>query len=273
MLPEETRRELNDGNEITLVPGLGRLRTECLEALDYDTVIVFDTHWESTFEHIVTAHDRREGKFTSTSCPAACGRCPTTCPATRSWRTSSPPRPRAVTLDPRDRRPVPAHPLRHRQPVALPGRGLGKRWVSVSTAQTGDTEDFLRAGRAIGAAIGRPDRRSCCSRPGRCRTRSGRCASCARTRAPPRTSNRRGRAADLERIAWLEAGDHARVIATMPESDGAPEASFGHYLMMVAALGGDADRAGACVQHYENSVGTGQMHLWFDRHREAGAHG
>ena len=31
------------------------------------------------------------------------------------------------------------------------GRGLGKRWISMSTAQTGDTEDFLRAGRALGA--------------------------------------------------------------------------------------------------------------------------
>ena len=31
------------------------------------------------------------------------------------------------------------------------GRGLDKRWVSVSTAQTGETEDFLRV--AAGAAI------------------------------------------------------------------------------------------------------------------------
>ena len=26
-------------------------------------MIVFDTHWESTFEHIVTAHDRRQGQL------------------------------------------------------------------------------------------------------------------------------------------------------------------------------------------------------------------
>ena len=31
MLPEETRREINDGDEITLVPGLHRLKTECLD--------------------------------------------------------------------------------------------------------------------------------------------------------------------------------------------------------------------------------------------------
>ena len=40
------------------------------------------------------------------------------------------------------------------------GRGLDARWVSVSnTAETGDTEDFLRAGRAVGEAIAQSDRR------------------------------------------------------------------------------------------------------------------
>ena len=31
MLPEETRLEINDGKEITLVPGLERLKTDCLD--------------------------------------------------------------------------------------------------------------------------------------------------------------------------------------------------------------------------------------------------
>jgi len=75
------------------------------------------------------------------------------------------------------------------------------------------------------------------------------------------------RAADLERIEWLEAGDHARVIATMPEFLKVhPEARFGHYLMMVAALGEEKVIATARpFSDYENSVGTGQVHLWFDR--------
>ena len=65
MLPEHVRLEINDGKEISLVPGLRRLRSEVLDRLKPDTVIVLDTHWESTFEHIVTAQDRRAGKFTS----------------------------------------------------------------------------------------------------------------------------------------------------------------------------------------------------------------
>ena len=47
------------------------------------------------------------------------------------------------------------------------------------------------------------------------------------------------RAADLERVAWLEAGEHRKVVDTMPEFlRFHPEAMFGHYLMMVGAIGG-----------------------------------
>ena len=69
MLPEETRLEINEGKEITLVPGLRRLRTEVLDRLQADTFVVMDTHWEVTFEHIITAHEKREGIFTSHELP------------------------------------------------------------------------------------------------------------------------------------------------------------------------------------------------------------
>ena len=100
-------------------------------------------------------------------------------------------------------------------------------------------------------------------------TPSGRCASCATTR--PRDSTHictpEARAADAERIAWFKAGDHARVLETMPEFlPFRPEARF-------APLPDDDRGAGRrrCTAparqygEYENSVGTGQVHLWFDR--------
>ena len=34
MLPEATRLQLNDGKEISLVPGLRRMKTECLDRID-----------------------------------------------------------------------------------------------------------------------------------------------------------------------------------------------------------------------------------------------
>ena len=69
MLPEETRRELNEGKEISLVPGFHRLREEVLDVLKPDTFIVFDTHCATLLEFFVPSHERREGKFTSEELP------------------------------------------------------------------------------------------------------------------------------------------------------------------------------------------------------------
>jgi 3,4-dihydroxyphenylacetate 2,3-dioxygenase len=57
------------------------------------------------------------------------------------------------------------------------------------------------------------------------------------------------------------------VLATMPEFlRFKPEANFGHYLMMAAAMGeGEWTAPGRLYSEYENSIGTGQVHVWFDR--------
>ena len=48
VLPEEIRRELNDGEDTTLFQGLHDLRSEKLVPLNADTVLVIDTHWYTT---------------------------------------------------------------------------------------------------------------------------------------------------------------------------------------------------------------------------------
>ncbi len=50
VLPEEIRRELNNGEDTTLVSGLQQLRREVFDVLDYDTVVVLDSHWATTVE-------------------------------------------------------------------------------------------------------------------------------------------------------------------------------------------------------------------------------
>jgi aromatic ring-opening dioxygenase catalytic subunit (LigB family) len=149
------------------------------------------------------------------------------------------------------------------------GEGLDKRWVSVSTAQTGDTEDFLRAGRALGDAIAQVDRKVLLIASGALshtfwklrQLRDHEASDPSHIRTPE------AYAADLDRIEWFEAGDHARVLATMPEFlTYRPEAMFAHYLMMAGALGEEQLTARARQYgEYENSIGTGQVHLWFDR--------
>jgi hypothetical protein len=60
---------------------------------------------------------------------------------------------------------------------------------------------------------------------------------------------------------------HDRIIDTMDDfMRFTPEGRFGHYLMMVAAIGGRGCRArGRMFGDYESAVGTGQAHVWFDR--------
>src|SRR5580658_7182719 len=160
MLPRAERLELNEGREISLVPGLERLRAEVFEALDYDTVVVFDSHWFTTVEFVVAAHDVRAGLFTSDELPRGMCRIP------YDWR-GDPALARAMAAHAEesgtwitaiDDPYLPVHYATVNLWTYL-GRGLDRRWVSVSTAQTGDTEDFLRAGRALAAAIAATDGR------------------------------------------------------------------------------------------------------------------
>ena len=67
--PDELRRELNNGNESTLYTGLKQLRTEVFDVLKPDLVLVFDSHWFTTVEFVVTAAERRMGFFTSEELP------------------------------------------------------------------------------------------------------------------------------------------------------------------------------------------------------------
>ena len=56
------------------------------------------------------------------------------------------------------------------------------------------------------------------------------------------------------------------MIDTMPEYlRHRPEGMFGHYLMMIGALGGrECAAPGTRYGDYENAIGTGQAHVWFD---------
>lgn len=268
VLPEPVRRELNEGQEISLVPGLHRLKAEVLDRLRPDTIVVFDSHWFTTVEFVVTAQERRTGRFTSDELPRGMTAVPYDVPgdpelarlmadevnAAGSWMTP---------ID------DPHLPI-HYATVNLLGFLQGdERWVTVSLPQTAETDDFLLAGEAIGRAVERSDRRVVLLASG---AMSHRFWPLRQLRAheasdPAHIRTPEARQADLERLEWFEAGDHARVLDTMPEFlRHKPEGNFGHYLQMVAAIGGRHCRArGVRYSDYENSIGTGQVHVWFER--------
>lgn len=270
MLPPETRLELNEGKEISLVPALHRLREEVFETLDYDTVVVLDSHWFTTVEFVVTAQDRRSGLFTAEELPRGMCRIPydwrgdpelawamaDAAPAHSTWVTAN------------DDHYLPMYYATLNLWKFL-GEGLDKRWMSVSVAQTGEGEDFLRAGRALGDAIAATDRKVLLLASGALSHTFWKLRQLRDHEAsdPKHIRTPEAYAADLERIAWFKDGEHKRVLETMPEFlPYRPESMFAHYLMMVGALG-EEDCVARARQYgdYENSIGTGQVHLWFDR--------
>jgi 3,4-dihydroxyphenylacetate 2,3-dioxygenase len=272
MLPEEVRLEINDGKEISLVPGLRRLRSGVLDRLQPDTIVVMDTHWEVTFEHIVTAHARRQGRFTSHELPRGMRQIPYDMPGDPELAFAV-----AKQAEGRDDTWVlasddPYLPIFYGTVniwTFLNGR---ERWVSVGINQTAQTDDFLLLGELIANAIDGMDRRVVLLASGGLSHRflpfrqlRGHESSDLSNVITPEA-----RDADRHVLDLLAKGDHAGVIEWMPEyKKVGPEGKFGHYLIMAGALGGPKCRAtGEQFSDYEASVGTGQVHVWFERPEE-----
>ncbi len=158
VLPTEIRYELNGGKEISLVPGLHRLKDEVFDRLRPDTVVVFDAHWFTTVEFVVAAHERRSGLYTSEELPRGMSQMPYDFPGDPQLARAMAKEVEAAGswLTPID---DPYLPIHYPTTNLLPFLQGDERWMSVSVAQTGEPDDFLLVGEAIGRAIAASDRR------------------------------------------------------------------------------------------------------------------
>jgi len=269
VMDEAYRRSTNHGEDISLVGGLHRLRAERIAPLGADTLVVLDTHWFTTFEHVVSAHDHRSGRFTSSELPRAMAGVPFDYPGDPVLATAM-----AEVAAERDDTWVhpsadPYLPVYYATINLLPFVRGDERVVSVSTCQTATTEDFLILGEVLAEAVARSGRRVVLLGSGGL---SHRFWPLRELRShedvdPENVVTPEARAADEQLLGRLEAGDHAAVVSDMPSYlRHAPEGRFGHYLTLVGAIGGPACRASAArYSNYEASAGTGQIHLWFER--------
>lgn len=268
MLPQDVRYDLNGGHEISLVPGLKRLREEVMETLDYDTVVVLDSHWATTVEFVITAQAERSGLFTSEELPRGMSQIP--------YAFKGDPELANLAAEYDEKNGTWITPISDPHlPIFYAtvnlwhylGRGLDKRWVSMSVCQTAETEDFLRAGRALGEAIRDSDRKVLLLASGALSHTFYKLRDLRKHEAsdPSHIFSPEAREADLERIEWMKQGDHARILGTMDEfKKYKPEANFSHWLTMAGATGEGANTAkGVMYSEYENSIGTGQVHVYF----------
>lgn len=267
MFPEQMRIEANEGRDFTLATGLAEVRREVIDMIDYDTVVVFDSHWATTTEFVVTAHPHRAGLFTSDEMPGAISRLPYSIPGDPelAQAIAGLAQERSVWLTANDDPFLPIH-YATLNPWTYLGQH-GKPWISVSVCQTATTEDFLRAGRLLSEAIAQLDRRVLLVASGGLSHVFWPLAE-LRDRMAGDSRNiitAQAHTADKQRITWLEEGRHDQVIQSMPEFlEFHPEAAFGHYLMLAGAIGGvECIAQGRRFGDYESGIGTGQAHIWF----------
>ena len=269
VLPAEQRLALNNGVESTLHSGLHALKRDVLDVLRPDLIIVFDSHWFSTVEFVITAHERRNGLFTSEELPRGMSSVPYDFPgnpdfARRVGRIAQDTPNCWIT--PIDNEHL---PITYATTNLLPFLQGDEAWISVSVCQTAEMADFDTVGRVIAQAVHQSDLRVVLLASG----------ALSHTFHPLRTL-REHEAAGEEHIfspaarvadhavidAWTR-GDHASVVHGLGDYMAVrPEGHFAHYQMMVAAIGGaDCAAPGRAFSDYENAIGTGQIHMWFDR--------
>ncbi|WP_170086344.1 catechol 1,2-dioxygenase [Kyrpidia spormannii] len=268
MLPEQERRALNAGRETTLVTGLVDIRNNILEDLDVDTLVIFDSHWHTTFDFVVDGREHFSGLYTSDELPRSFHDWPyeyrgdpelADLIAEMAAKTSG-----AWVYVSRS----PALPVHYGTINLVHYLCRGEKVLSVSLPYSGETDDFLTFGALLREAVEDSDRRVVLLASGGLSHRFWPLGVIREHEASglEHIVSPEARAIDERIIGLLVEGRHADVIELMPEfSAFAPEGGFGHYLMMVGALGGrSCNIKGKKFSEYEASVGTGQIHIWFE---------
>lgn len=269
VMPEEDRRAMNGGEDTTLFDGLHQLRAEKLAPANADTVVVIDTHWYTTIEHIVASHDHREGIYTSEELPRGMNQMRYKMKGDRvlaeAWEAASTDRDDTWVTAIDD----PYLPVHYPTLNLLPFLQGEEAWVSASICQTADAQDFLLFGELLSEAVAATDRRVVVLGSGGLShrfwpLREFRDHEAADPDLHIRTPE--AAAADRNVIQKMKDGDHAGIIDFYPEfRQHSPEGRFGHYLTMIGALGGrDCKLKGTQFGEYEAVAGTGQAHIWFD---------
>lgn len=267
MLPEPVRKMIGGGTDTSLVGGFYQMREE-LERAGADTLVIFDTHWFTTTEHVVDGRVQHTGTYTSEELPNAI----------KDYAFDYPGAPdlgKAIEELARERM-IPAvnatnEHIGHHYPTLnvlhYIHRG-SEQVLSVGVCQTATAEDFLEFGEVIGQAIRRSKANVALIASGGMSHKFWPLKELRQHNSydPENVVSQAARDADREILELWADGDHAGVIDKYPEYRKlSPEGFFGHYLMMAGALGGRGwTGKGRLMSEYENAVGTGQAHVWFE---------
>lgn len=266
MAPAAVRIERGGGKDTSIVTGFQGIRAG-LDKTGVDTLLIVDTHWFSTADHVVAGAAHFRGVYTSEELPALI--------SDHSYDFPGAPTLAQTVCDvARERRVRVTNATSPHLPMHYPTLNLlhylhrGEQILSVSVCQTAEAHNFLEFGAVLRAAIERLPIRVGLLAAGGMSHRFWPMDEMGehRTYDPIHVRTPEARAMDERILALWRAGNHQAVIDLYPTyRPFAPEGFFGHYLIMVGALGGARCTAtGTQMSDYENAAGTGQVHVWFD---------
>jgi len=266
MAPEPLRKAMGGGRDTSLVASMPVFRQR-LDAARPDTLVIFDTHWFTTIEHVVAGAEHFSGIYTSEELPTLICDKPydyAGAPALAA-KVVELARPRGVRCTNAVSKNMAVH---YPTLNALHWLHRGERVLSVSVCQTAEPHNWLDLGAVIAEAVRATDHRVALLASGGMSHRFWPMDTILAHGGwdPKDVHSAEAVAIDRKILALWSAGDHAAVIDLYPEYRRfSPEGFFAHYLMLVGALGGRACGAkGVRLSDYENAVGTAQAHVWFE---------
>jgi 3,4-dihydroxyphenylacetate 2,3-dioxygenase len=256
-------------NVTTFYDAMPQLERERLRALDFDTFVLIDSHWFTTLEYILNAHERLAGVYTSEELPQMLHdleydyrgdpELASTIAQSANLRKM-----RAVASAARN---LPLHyPTLNVMYYFNPDRL--RRVLSISVCQTASVQNDLTFGAALGDAIRASSRRVVIVASGGMSHRFwdyDRILDHA-SADPADISSTANRIYDEKIMEWFRAGRHSDVIASANDfrAHCSPEGRFSHYLVMAGAMGAEQwNWRGEQFGRYEAAIGTGQSIFYF----------
>jgi 3,4-dihydroxyphenylacetate 2,3-dioxygenase len=269
ILPEDEKKTRHAGWDTTFPKALQDIYQERIQPADFDTFLIFDTHWFTTLGFIVNTQEHLKGVYTSGELPSVIHDLVFDYRGDKALGEAIVQSAKSARLrcEGADYQGMALHsPTLNLMHYLNPVRR--HRVLSIGVCQTAPHERNLDFGAAIGRAIQASDRRVIILGAGGLSHQFWSYDEMARHVSPDphHIFNETNRAYDEMIIDFLKQGNHASVSEIVPEfrSKCSPEGYFAHYSMMIGALGGKRCRvAAAQYGEYESAIGTGQVMLWF----------
>jgi 3,4-dihydroxyphenylacetate 2,3-dioxygenase len=269
ILDQNARVRYMGRNVTTFYDAMPKLERERLHTLDFDTFLLFDTHWFSTLEYVINAHERLNGVYTSEELPQMLHDLEYDYQGDAELA-------RAVEAEAQERG-IRAVASAHRNlPVHYPTLNVmhyfnpdaRRRVLSVSVCQTASVKNDLAYGAAIGQAIWKSNRRVVLVASGGLSHKFwdydhilDRASA-----SPEDITSTANRLYDERIMEWFKLGRHDAILAAADDfrAHCSPEGRFSHYIMMAGAMGGDSwNWRGEQFGKYEAAIGTGQAIFFF----------